>query len=171
MMTQNVSVSIKETDTIAYIKITGRIDENANLREIQVTKPKLVINARDIEHINSCGVKEWVEWTSQFTGEIYLLECSPVLIMQANLLMEFLGPAIVISFFIPFYCEACANRETLLVETHHARNHDYTIPQCPQCGETMQYEVHEEFYLLFLEGFEDTTISPDLIEAIKNFAG
>ena len=48
----------------------------------------------EVERINSCGVRDWVNWLSQIEAnnvKVVLVECSPAIVAQINLVNNFTG--------------------------------------------------------------------------------
>ncbi len=162
-------VHIKEKDSFAYIEIVGSITENTNLKHIKTKQPIIIINTSKINHINTFGIREWIEWINQFTGDVFLIKCSPLIIMQTNLMLEFLGSATILSFYMPFACPTCSNCEKLLITIQQAEARKYTIPKCPKCQTRMDYEIHEDYYLLFLDS-TPVAPTPEILKAIENLS-
>jgi hypothetical protein len=119
------SFRVESTPREHVIYLIGEIDENADFKPIPVPKlGKLVLDLGEIRHLNSLGLRTWVQWVQKMNhlSGIYLRHCSNVVVHQMNILEGFLPlGAIVESFEIPFYCSSCDTQSVVMVE----RGRDY----------------------------------------------
>src|SRR6476619_767017 len=88
--------AVHRRDEITYLKLQGVIDEDnerLNLSE-QVGGGTLIVDLSEIERINSCGVRDWVNWLGKVEkvgGRVVMVECSPSIVAQVNLVNNFTG--------------------------------------------------------------------------------
>ena len=78
-----------------------------------------MIDLGEIERINSCGVRDWVNWLSKLEvngTRSVLVECSPAIVAQINLVNNFTGSGVVKSFYVPYFCPECDEEKVLLVD-------------------------------------------------------
>src|SRR5262249_58920428 len=90
----------------------GVSDEDNELTDLtdRIPAGTTVIDLGEIERINSCGVRDWVNWLTKVEkggGRVVLVECSPAIVSQINLVNNFTGQGVVKSFFAPYFCPNC----------------------------------------------------------------
>ncbi len=171
-------VDVKETDEIAYVRLSGIIDEDNDLAEItqRLTKNAVVINTADVDRINSCGVRDWVNWLGDLekTGDkCYFAECSPAIMAQVNLVNNFVGTGQILSFYAPYFCSACDTDKMLLIEVGQAlKSVPFSAPtcRCDQCDHTMEFDDIESSYFAFLTTVSSEQLNAGLAEAIKKYS-
>src|ERR1041384_8447303 len=120
-MNQKFQAVVHHRDEVAYVKLSGVIDEDNELAELtdRIGQGTAVIDLSEIERINSCGVRDWVNWLGEIEkggAKPVLVECSPAIVAQINLVNNFTGTGVVKSFFAPYFCPACDLEKVLLVE-------------------------------------------------------
>ncbi len=101
---------------------SGVIDEDNDLGSLadKLGQGTAVIDVSEIERINSCGVRDWVNWLGKAEkngASFVLVECSPAIVAQINLVNNFTGQGVVKSFYAPYFCPNCDIEKALLVET------------------------------------------------------
>lgn len=178
-MGSHLIVEMKETESVAYLELSGSIDEDNELDELgkRINKPAVVVNAGNIDRINSCGVRDWVNWLNELGKrgtELYLVECSPAIMTQVNLVCNFVGAGSVLSFYAPYFCPDCKEEKMLLFETEEMGP---SIPtqappcRCDQCDQAMEFDDIESSYFAFLGAIKRKPADPSVADAIKQFSG
>jgi hypothetical protein len=152
-----LSWRIKERQGFTTVEFTGEIDENADFSELRrQLKGSVVFKMAEIRRINSCGVREWVNFVRDLPDVVELVfsHCSPAIVTQLNMIYNFRGTGTVRSFLAPYLCENCDNEEEKLldVETHFPGRQIDRVPefQCDKCSEPMEFDDLPERYLSFL---------------------
>jgi len=120
-MNQKFQAAITQKDDVCYVKLSGVIDEDNSLGTLveQIPAGTAIINVGEVERINSCGVRDWVNWLGKVeknNGSVILVECSPAIVAQINLVHNFTGGGAVKSFFAPYFCPACDLEKVLLID-------------------------------------------------------
>src|SRR6187401_1321404 len=120
-----LSWRIKERPGFTTVEFTGEIDENADFSELRrQLRGAVVFRLSDVRRINSCGVREWVNFVRDLpnVNELVFSHCSPAIVTQLNMIYNFRGRASVRSFYAPYVCKACDHEEDKLLEvqTHFA---------------------------------------------------
>ena len=66
-MSQKFQASVQHRGDVSYVKLGGVIDEDNELGDLvdKIPTGTAVIDLGEIERINSCGVRDWVNWLSQ----------------------------------------------------------------------------------------------------------
>jgi hypothetical protein len=148
---------IKERPGFTTVEFTGEIDENADFSELRrQLKGAVVFKLGDVRRINSCGVREWVNFVRDLpdVGELVFTHCSPAIVTQLNMIYNFRGAASVRSFFAPYICDSCNREEEKLLDvaTHFPSKEVDRVPafSCEKCGEPMEFDDLPERYLSFL---------------------
>jgi hypothetical protein len=165
------------------VALRGEIDENADFSELRATlRGNVELSLEGITRINSCGVREWVNFVRGLEGvrALWFARCSPPVVLQLNTIYNFRGRARVSSFMAPYVCEACHGDEYKLLDVaehfgdlygHPARHSlaggdsarsarltDWRahVPafRCRRCGGVMVFDELPERYLSFLSEAE-----------------
>ena len=141
-----------------HLRLEGDIDENANLFEIKsVVSGRVRIDLGQVRRINSAGVRDWVNFIRELepiTESLALVDCSPAIVMQMNMIANFRGTAEVRSIYAPFACPACDHEQDGRIELTDAvvaaLPDDLPTFQCDECGETLELDDIPERYFGFL---------------------
>jgi predicted RNA-binding Zn-ribbon protein involved in translation (DUF1610 family) len=151
-----LSWRIKERPGFTTVEFTGEIDENADFGELRRRlKGPVVFHLAEVRRINSCGVREWVNFVRDLPGvtELTFTHCSPAIVTQLNMIYNFRGAAKVRSFYAPYVCDACGHEDEKLLDVQNQfPNGPTKVPEyaCEQCGAAMEFDDLPERYLSFL---------------------
>lgn len=148
--------SLPSGGTRYYLK--GVIDESTNfIQAFSTLSEVLEINGKEVQKINSSGVKSWISFFTQLSSKgikVSFSELSPILVEQLNALANFTGGGEVKSIIVPY---ACTNRgcrketsQPLTVESLK-ENPEIQPVKCPHCGSPSEFDDLPEEYLAFLE--------------------
>ncbi len=157
-MSQKFHAAVHQRDDVSYVKLSGVIDEDNELVELTERIPgggTVVIDLGDVERINSCGVRDWVNWLSTVEAkpaDIVLVECSPAIVAQINLVNNFTGSGGVKSFYIPYFCPECDGEKVLLAEAVDMGPPPHEPPtcRCDECDQPMDFDDMPDSYFAFL---------------------
>src|SRR5262244_1425848 len=135
-MNPKFQASVQAREDVTFVKLAGVIDEDNELQSLsdRLGAGTAVIDVSEIERINSCGVRDWVNWLSKAEkngAKVVLVECSPAIVAQINLVNNFTGAGVVKSFFAPYFCPACDLEKVLLVEAQEMVGQE--PPKAPTC--------------------------------------
>lgn len=152
-----LSWRIDERPGSTVVEFFGEIDENADFSELRRRlKGTVVFHLAEIRRINSCGVREWVNFVRDLpdVSELTFTHCSPAIVTQLNMIYNFRGNAKIRSFYAPYVCESCNNEEEKLldVESQFPNGDIQTVPdfRCDECDDLMEFDDLPERYLSFL---------------------
>ena len=152
-MTANLQLVIVAAGDLCRVELSGVVDEQADLSSLMSLTGRVELHLRGIRRINSAGVSKWLDAMqrldarSVFTVE----ECSPAVVVQLNMVNDFMGRATVSSFYAPMYCTGCDRESEHLFTTRECVEIGRLPPvACHVCASTLQLEEPEERYLLFL---------------------
>lgn len=171
-MNQKFNAEVTQRDEITYIKLSGVIDEDNELGALvdRIGSGTSVIDLAEIERINSCGVRDWVNWLGRSEkkgADIVMVECSPAIVAQINLVNNFVGTGAVKSFYAPYFCPSCDLEKVLLVDMEEIFGQDRPkapVCRCDECDGVMDFDDMEESYFAFIQ----TTRMAQLSSAVKS---
>nr|HEX4312934.1 hypothetical protein [Kofleriaceae bacterium] len=133
------------------------IDEDNELNDLvdRVPRGEVFIDLGEIERINSCGVRDWVNWLGKLEkvgSSAVLVECSPAIVAQINLVNNFTGSGVVKSFYVPYFCPECDEEKVLLVEAADMGPPPHEPPtcRCDECDLVMDFDDMPDSYFAFL---------------------
>jgi anti-anti-sigma regulatory factor len=156
-MSHKFQSSVQHRGDVSYVKLGGVIDEDNELGELveKIPMGTAVIDLGEIERINSCGVRDWVNWLSklEYNGtRSVLVECSPAIVAQINLVNNFTGNGVVKSFYVPYFCPECDEEKVLLVEATDMGPPPHEPPtcRCDECDLVMDFDDMPDSYFAFL---------------------
>ena len=156
-MSQKFQAAVHHRDDVSYVKLTGVIDEDNELADLvdKIPPGTAVIDLGEIERINSCGVRDWVNWLGKLEGnatKVVLVECSPAIVAQINLVNNFTGNGVVKSFYVPYFCPECDEEKVLLVEASDMGPPPHEPPtcRCDECDLVMDFDDMPDSYFAFL---------------------
>jgi anti-anti-sigma regulatory factor len=156
-MSQKFQASIQNRGDVSFVKLGGVIDEDNDLTTLvdRIPTGTAVIDLGEIERINSCGVRDWVNWLSKLEHNgtrSVLVECSPAIVAQINLVNNFTGSGVVKSFYVPYFCSECDEEKVLLVEAADMGPPPHEPPtcRCDECDLVMDFDDMPDSYFAFL---------------------
>lgn len=112
MAEKKLRIATNTVEEVTFVKLSGVIDEDNELDRStrKLTGQTVVLDLAEVQRINSCGVRDWVNWLSELDAagkRVVLARLSPCIVTQLNLVNNFVGRAYVRSFFAPYYCARC----------------------------------------------------------------
>lgn len=150
----------KDNEVVTVVVMEGTIDEDTLLDDVFTdAQPNIVINLSKITHINSCGIRTWVNTIEKLTEthNVTFIDCSITMVRQFNMISNFGGTGIIQSFKIPYYCNECDKEYDFSMETEeYCRTHpDFTAPEytCPECNAVLEFDDLEDKYFHFLKTY------------------
>ena len=157
-MNPKFQASVNARDDVSYVKIGGIIDEDNELGSLadRIGAGTAISDLSDVERINSCGVRDWVNWLGKAEkggARVVLVQCSPAIVAQINLVNNFSGNGVVKNFFAPYFCPNCDREKVLLVETRDVVGQKpFRAPtcRCDECDGPMDFDDMEESYFAFI---------------------
>jgi anti-anti-sigma regulatory factor len=176
-MNPKFQASVQSREDVTFVKLSGVIDEDNELGTLaeKLGTGTAVIDASEIERINSCGVRDWVNWLGKAEkggAKVVLVECSPAIVAQINLVNNFTGQGLVKSFYAPYFCPNCDIEKALLVETRDmAGSPPFKAPscRCDECDGPMDFDDMEESYFAFLSNSKKIVTDAAIDSVINEF--
>lgn len=153
-----VSLQIKQNNGWDFVQYVGPINEEAEVHlGPLVTKlgPKVVFNFKNVEYVNSCGVRAWINFMRDVekNRQVVFDECTPEIVMQVNMIPSFKGTATINSVYGSYKCDACGAQKNVLFEAGKnlpSAGSGYPEIKCDQCQATMEMEEMEDEFFAFL---------------------
>jgi anti-anti-sigma regulatory factor len=179
-MNTKFHTDVQQRDDATYIRISGVIDEDNELAALvqQLKTETVFIDLSEIERINSCGVRDWVNWLGSLekmgTRKMVFIKCSPSIVNQIHLVSNFTGPGMVQSFYAPYFCANCDREKVLLVETRDmAGKPPYKAPtcRCDECDGPMEFDEMEESFFAFLSNSKKIVMDAAVEAVLSDFTG
>jgi hypothetical protein len=132
----------------------GRVTEGARFDEALdlAHRGPLRLHLAGVTQISSTGVREWILFMRALDATphpVELVEVSPTLVRQMNMIANFAGGATVRSVRLPYYCDACGHEQAATLELDSARDIPPVAP-CAACGEEAEFDDIANNYLAFL---------------------
>jgi len=177
-MSQKFQSAVQHRGDVSYVKLGGVIDEDNELSELveRIPNGTAVIDLGEIERINSCGVRDWVNWLSKLETRgtrSVLVECSPAIVAQINLVNNFTGNGVVKSFYVPYFCPECDEEKVLLVEATDMGPPPHEPPtcRCDECDLVMDFDDMPDSYFAFLSNQRKVAESDKINGAMRDLRG
>lgn len=138
------------------ILLSGMIDEDTTFEEILKLGSPLVFNFKGVTAINSCGVRNWVNFLKAFgDNNAAFEECPPTVVKQMNMIPSFTAGAKIKSVYVPYTCENCEKESMLLIDTSQFKKGSTQITEsmpCPACKEgELELDGHPAQYFSFIK--------------------
>ena len=101
-----------------------------------------------------------------------LVECSPAIVAQINLVNNFTGSGVVKSFYVPYFCPECDEEKVLLVEATDMGPPPHEPPtcRCDECDLVMDFDDMPDSYFAFLAN-QKKLVEPDKINGAMRELG
>lgn len=176
-MSQKFHAVVHHRDDMSFIKLSGVIDEDNELADLadKVHAATVVIDLGEVERINTNGVRDWVNWLARVqerASQIVLVECSPAIVGQINLVHNFIGNGYVKSFYVPYFCAECDEEKAMLVEATDMGEPPHEPPtcRCDECDLVMEFDDMADTYFAFLSTQKQIQATEKLHELVKEMS-
>jgi anti-anti-sigma regulatory factor len=172
---QDLFFDLADQGSIVLARLEGVITEDNGLQDrlAEIHHRKVLLNLAKVERINSCGVRDWIRWVQDLErrgNSIHLVQCSPAVIAQINMVRNFCGAlGHVISFQAPYLCETCdeEREETFLSASISGKEAPPAL--CQTCGEQMEFDDLPDSYFAFLREHGTRATDADVHGAMNKF--
>ena len=150
-----LKVTIDVKGEIAYIFLSGRVDEDSDLSGLSsIEQDTIIFDFDKLDGMNSCGIREWIKFINALSDNknITYSNCPVQIIEQINMIMDFRKKGTEIkSFYAPYYCEECDHESFCLLQAEEVA--DVSNPpakNCEKCGSEMEFDYPPEQFFRFL---------------------
>ena len=177
-MDQKFSAQIRAGGGYNFLKLRGTVDEDNNLTALtqKLDAEMVILDLSEVERINSYGVRDWVNWLGELETagkRIVMVRCSPAIVGQANMVTNFSGDAVIMSFFAPYYCGNCDLSVNKLLTIEQFQGVDPIVSPsflCEECGGALEFDDFEESYFAFLQAMDPERISAEVRRVVDEVA-
>lgn len=153
-MNSNLKVDKEEVDGSVVYHLSGQIDEDASFEEMAVTSgKKIIFNLDQVNMINSCGIRNWVEFQSKIDQSVELIyqNCPQVIIEQLNIIKGFIRDGgIIESFYAPYYNNNTDTEVKILIKPNEVVDGKAPI-KTDVDGNELEFDEIEQQYFNFLK--------------------
>lgn len=172
---QKFQARLQPSEGFSYLKLGGVIDEDNHLRKLtgQLKGSAVVLDLSEVERINSCGVRDWVNWLSDVEAsgfKVVMVRCSSAIINQVNMVTNFIGDAFVHSFFAPYLNPETEQEKNILLFTETlAQQNPVLAPtiRCEDTGYLLEFDDFEESYFAFIPDMADRPLPSELSRFVE----
>ncbi|HEX4450211.1 MAG TPA: hypothetical protein VH143_05025 [Kofleriaceae bacterium] len=158
---------------ITCLKFSGTIDESFDGKKLanSVDTESLVLDVGGAKKISSFGIREWVDFITAVgvrAKQIVLIECSPKVVDQLNMVANFAGSGRVFSFYAPFRCDYCDSEHRVLLDVakdfESIKTQKLAERPCPTCREAMYFDDDGSTYFSYILGQGSFELAPELAQ-------
>jgi anti-anti-sigma regulatory factor len=148
--------SLQQDRASVVVSLTGAIDEDANFERLLSklnNMSAIRIDMSGVGRINSCGVREWVNFVRALpsNADLALEKCPSVVVAQINMISNFAANARILSVKAPFVCDSCGHEEEILVDLQRGEKPSLEARACSSCGKkALVFDDLEESYFAFI---------------------
>lgn len=151
-------MNVKVENASQNIQINGAVDEVFNKNVVPVDFSKsTIIDLSKLSLINSTGIREWINWISQFgKTPLALTNCPKIFIDQVNMINGLIPEnSIIESFQVPYFNEDGNKEHTFLaIQGQHYTKSKVEIPDTINInGVEYELDVMPAKYFKFLSKF------------------
>lgn len=111
------NVSIKRNGNQIVVAVSGSLDEESALTAGAFQgATSVVFDFKELQNINSCGIREWIQWITPLSQtQVVYRHCPKVIVDQINMIDGFLpASGVVESFYVPYYSDASGEEKHVL---------------------------------------------------------
>jgi anti-anti-sigma regulatory factor len=154
---------------VACLKFVGTIDEGFEGKKLGMTAgaDTLVLDLGGVKKISSFGIREWVDFVTvagKTARSMILIECSPKVVDQLNMVANFAGGGRVFSFYAPFRCDYCDSEQRVLLQIDRdfetIKSMKLAERPCLACKESMYFDEDGTTFFSYLVGQDRFQLEP-----------
>ncbi len=153
-MSSNLKFEKEELSDHIVFNISGQIDEDAELESMHIEgHTKIVFNLENVTMINSCGIRDWVEFQKNIADDTKIIyrNCPQVIIEQLNIIKGFIKEGGVIeSFYAPYYDEKSDKEIKILITPDEVIDGKAPVKKNAE-GDELDFDEIELQYFNFLK--------------------
>lgn len=152
-MSSSLNVVREEENDQVEFKLSGQIDEDADFELIKTDKSKVIFDLENISLINSCGIRDWVQYQASLPSESTIIyrKCPQVIVEQLNIIKGFIKEGgIVESFFAPYYNDVKDEEVKILITPAEVIDSKAPVKKDDE-GNELEFDEIELQYFNFLK--------------------
>ncbi|MCG8424873.1 MAG: hypothetical protein MJE77_43870 [Proteobacteria bacterium] len=158
-LVQKLTVEKQVRRDVTLLTLSGTIDCDFDGKKLAavIRTSRLAIHLAGVRLITSFGIREWIDFmtaAARRAEDILLLDCSPKIIQQANMVANFVGSGRIVSFYAPYRCATCGTDSR--VHMHLRRDWDVVIRRvppdrvCVNCGQNETFDDDPDTYFAYM---------------------
>jgi len=151
-----LTAQVQETDRARIVKLAGVLDDTVDFETLIGPMPRVIlVECSQITRVNSIGVKRWMQYFALVPAsqaQIVYVDCSPAIVEQFNMVVNFGGAGRIRSVQAPFTCMGCDHRFVEIYMTENLLKEKFNIGSrhCPKCKGEAVFDDHPAEYFSFL---------------------
>ncbi len=157
----------------ALVSVSGLVDERfLGFGDVGSTK-SVVLNVSGMTRMTSFGVRQWIkaiEALPKSISNLYLLGCPTFFVDQLNMVLNFGGPAAILTVVAPYRCPSCdlETSESIDVLAERADLAKGGLPEktCTRCNGKLEFDETPESYFAFLTKYAASSIQADAAQML-----
>jgi anti-anti-sigma regulatory factor len=155
----NLNVEKLRDGDVVCLRLSGGIDESFEGKKLaeSLSAKALILELSEVKRISSFGIREWVDFVTtagERVGSLTLVDCSPKVVDQLNMVANFAGRGRIWSVLAPYRCDYCdADRRVLLVADRDAETIRRMRPAdrpCATCGNVEYFDEDPQSFFSVL---------------------
>ncbi|PIK13789.1 hypothetical protein [Halobacteriovorax sp. JY17] len=155
-MSEGLKITTNQVEDTLVVIFSGLIDEDSNFSSLEdKIKGQVVFDFEEVSLINSCGIREWVNFLESVdkSAKLTYRNCRQIIVEQVNMVHGFIREGATIeSFYAPYYCESCDKEFKIHLKVSDIVNSKAPSANCPDCaGEELEFDAIEEQYFQFIK--------------------
>ena len=156
-----ITLQVSRNGDWEKLNYIGPINEDSEVhlpKLLQTLGPKVIVNFKQVENVNSCGVRAWITFMRDLEKGRSLVfeECTPEIVSQINMIPNFKGKAVVQSVYGGYSCPKCGHQQLHLFEKgkNLPANAGGAVEEvkCVKCASVSELDEIEEEYFAWVEG-------------------
>jgi serine/threonine protein kinase len=162
------SVDSKTVGEVSIVKVAGLVGEHfVGFGKVDPAVKTLILDVSGMTRMTSFGVRQWLKAMDALpkaVGDVYLLGAPTFFVDQLNMVLNFGGPAKVLTVMAPYTCPSCGaeSGETVDVLTERSTLAKGGVPEkeCSKCGGKLEFDETPESYFSFIGKYAASSIQP-----------
>ena len=155
-MSEGLNITTSQVEDQLVIVFSGLIDEDSSFAEIEgKVQGSVVFDFEGVSLINSCGIREWVNFLESVdkSAKLTYRNCRQIIIEQVNMVHGFIRDGATIeSFYAPYYCESCDKEFKIHLKVSDVVGGKAPVEKCPDCSnKELEFDAIEEQYFQFIK--------------------
>lgn len=153
-MSDTLRLETQILDNKLVVEVFGQIDEDSVFEKILSIKQEIyVFNLEKVTLINSCGVREWIDFLEKLPAGCQIIYCNvpQIVVEQINMVQGFVKQgASIESFYAPYYNEKSDEVISILLDTDKVRD-GKAPPMKDDSGNELEFDAIEAQYFNFIK--------------------
>jgi hypothetical protein len=158
-MNSSLKIILKEDSDKTEAFLTGEISEDSDFTILKnINSNLLILNLEGIKLINSCGIRDWVDFQYVLASNVKLVYrlCPQIIVEQMNMVSGFMKKgAMLESFYTPYYDEL-ADEDVKVLLTPAMVINGKAPEMKNSSGEILEFDEIEQQYFHFLKHLQDS---------------